>query len=58
MGEEITEGEGVQLIIDTQRDTYEQAIGAVQAACGFNLAPRQTAGPRLPPWNRAPGRRT
>ncbi|WP_160159896.1 hypothetical protein [Streptomyces sp. SLBN-31] len=48
----------MQLIIDTQRDTYEQAIGAVQAACGFNLAPRQTAGPRLPPWNRAPGRRT
>ncbi|MFI8233841.1 hypothetical protein ACIGDI_33955 [Streptomyces sp. NPDC085900] len=32
MGEETTEGEGVQLTIDTQRDTYEQAIAAVQAA--------------------------
>ncbi|MFJ9729316.1 hypothetical protein ACIRP3_41895 [Streptomyces sp. NPDC101209] len=48
MGEEITEGEGVQLTIDTQQDTYEQAIAAVQAAYGFNPAP--TTGD----WSEAP----
>ncbi|MEU6258625.1 hypothetical protein [Streptomyces sp. NPDC047043] len=36
MGAEITEGEGVQLTIDTRTDTYEQAIAAVQAAYGLN----------------------
>ncbi|MDH6436163.1 hypothetical protein M2158_004703 [Streptomyces sp. SAI-144] len=30
--------EGVQLTIDTQTDTYEQAIAAVQAAYGLNPA--------------------
>ncbi|MEU6260470.1 hypothetical protein [Streptomyces sp. NPDC047043] len=38
MGEEIAEGEGVQLTLDTQTDTYEQAIAAVQAAYGLNTA--------------------
>ena len=30
--------EGAQLTIDTQTDTYEQAIAAVQAAYGLNPA--------------------
>jgi len=38
MGEENTEGEGVRLTIDTQTDTYEQVIAAVQAAYGLNPA--------------------
>lgn len=36
-GSENRKGEGVQLTIDTQTDTYEQAIAAVRAAYGRNL---------------------
>ncbi|MEU8992866.1 hypothetical protein AB0C98_41900 [Streptomyces sp. NPDC048558] len=38
MGSEIIEGPGMQLTIDTQTDTYEQAIAAVQSAYGLNPA--------------------
>ena len=37
-GREITKRESVQLTIDTQTHTYEQAIAAVQATYGFNPA--------------------
>jgi hypothetical protein len=56
MGEEITEGEGVQLTIDTQRDTYEQAIAAVQAAYGLNPAAVASSWPDAPAHEPRPGR--
>lgn len=34
----VSEGKGARLIINTQSDTYEQAIAAMQAAYGFNPA--------------------
>ncbi|MFI8234891.1 hypothetical protein ACIGDI_39460 [Streptomyces sp. NPDC085900] len=55
MGEETTEGQGVQLIINTQRDTYEQAIAAVQAAYGFNPAPTTGGWPEAPALEPRPG---
>lgn len=45
--------EGVELTIDTQTDTYEQAIAAVQAAYGLNPAAVAGVGPTLP--RRCPG---
>jgi hypothetical protein len=47
--------EGVQLTIDTQTDTYEQAIAAVQAAYGLNLAFVASSWPPTP-LRRCPGR--
>jgi hypothetical protein len=37
-GQQATEAAGVQLTVDTQTDTYEQAIAAVDAAYGRNLS--------------------
>jgi hypothetical protein len=55
MGEEITKGEGVQLNIDTQQDTYEQAIAAVQAAYGLNPAAVAGSWPDAPAVEAPPG---
>ncbi|WP_405524451.1 hypothetical protein [Streptomyces canus] len=44
----------MQLTIDTQTDTYEQAIAAVQAAYGLNPAAAAGSCPRPP--RRCPGR--
>jgi hypothetical protein len=52
------EGEGVQLTIDTQRDTYEQAIAAVQAAYGFNPATVTSSWPPAPAHEPQPGPET
>ncbi|MER8012493.1 hypothetical protein [Streptomyces sp. NPDC094149] len=45
----------MQLIINTQRDTYEQAIAAVQAAYGFNPAPTTDGWPEAPTLEPRPG---
>lgn len=55
MGEEIPEGAGVQLTIDTQRDTYEQAIAVVQAAYGLNPAAVASSWPDAPGLEPRPG---
>ena len=52
------EGEGVQLTIDTQRDTYEQAITAVQAAYGLNPAAVASSWPNAPAHEPRPGPET
>jgi hypothetical protein len=57
MGAQITEGEGVQLTIDTQTDTYEQAIAAVQAAYGLNPALVASSWPDAPAHEPRPGPR-
>jgi len=54
MGSEITEGEGVQLTIDTQSDTYEQAIAAVQPRTDSTLLLWRAVGRMPPSWR--PGR--
>jgi hypothetical protein len=58
MGSEITEGAGVQLTIDTQTDTYEQAIAAVQAAYGLNPAAVASSWPDAPAPASRPGPET
>ncbi|MFH8701302.1 hypothetical protein [Streptomyces chartreusis] len=58
MGSEITEGAGVQLIIDTYTDTYEQAIAAVQAAYGFTPAAVAGSWPEAPELASRPGPET
>jgi hypothetical protein len=57
-GKEHLEGEGVQLTIDTQRDTYEQAIAAVQAAYGLNPAAITSSWPPAPAHEPRPGPET
>jgi hypothetical protein len=47
--------EGVQLTIDTQTDTYEQAIAAVQAAYGLNPAAVASSWPDAPAAVPRPG---
>ncbi|MGW6738122.1 DUF6292 family protein [Streptomyces sp. NPDC055013] len=51
-GAEIIEGAGVQLTIDTQTDSYEQAIAAVQAAYGLNPAAVASSWPDAPSASR------
>ncbi|MEU9737179.1 hypothetical protein [Streptomyces sp. NPDC048002] len=58
MGLGITEGAGVRLTIDTQRDTYEQAIAAVQAAYGLNPAAVASGWPQAPVPAARPGPET
>ena len=58
MGVEITKGAGVQLTIDTQTGTYEQAIAAVQAAYGLNPADVAGGWPAAPPLEARPGPET
>lgn len=55
MGPETQEGTGVQLTIDTQTDSYEQAIAAVQAAYGLNPAVVTRCWPEAPGPVLAPG---
>ncbi|MEU0413601.1 hypothetical protein ABZ307_38225 [Streptomyces griseorubiginosus] len=57
-GRESMEGDGVQLTIDTQRDTYEQAIAAVQAAYGLNPAAVTSSWPPAPAHEPRPGPET
>ncbi|MER5509379.1 hypothetical protein ABT052_29180 [Streptomyces sp. NPDC002766] len=45
----------MQLTINTQTDTYEQAIAAVQAAYGFNPAPTTGDWPKAPALEPRPG---
>ncbi|MET9913400.1 hypothetical protein ABZZ74_42705 [Streptomyces sp. NPDC006476] len=45
----------MQLTIDTQTDTYEQAIAAVQAAYGFNPAAIAASWPEAPDLEDRPG---
>ncbi|MFF0016228.1 DUF6292 family protein [Streptomyces sp. NPDC005374] len=52
------EGEGVQLTIDTQTDSYEQAIAAVQAAYGLNPAAVTSSWPDVPTHEPRPGPET
>lgn len=52
------EGEGVQLTIDTQTDSYEQAIAAVQAAYGLNPAAVTSSWPDAPSHEPRPGPET
>ncbi len=55
MGAKTVEGESVRLVIDTQSDTYEQAIAAVQAAYGFNPVALASDWPEAPALDRRPG---
>lgn len=48
----------MQLIIDTQTDTYEQAIAAVQAAYGLNPAVVASGWPHAPELATRPGPET
>ncbi|GAB3009877.1 hypothetical protein GCM10023080_090080 [Streptomyces pseudoechinosporeus] len=52
MGSENSEGASVRLTIDTQTDTYEQAIAAVQAAYGLNPTAIAGGWPDAPPASR------
>ncbi|MEU3342423.1 hypothetical protein [Streptomyces sp. NPDC006668] len=45
----------MRLPIDTERDTYEQAIAAVQAAYGFNPAATAGSWPEAPALEARPG---
>ncbi|WP_432154992.1 hypothetical protein [Streptomyces tricolor] len=55
MGAKIVEEESMRLVIDTESDTYEQAIAAVQAAYGFNPVALASAWPEAPALDPRPG---